>query len=325
MDFGIAVLTFAFVALVLLLGFGLVGGRRKNVIERRLEAIERGVGRGSGTGTGSPQLKVLRDEVLSGMPLLNRWLARARWAGRLRGFIAQAGLEILPGKLILMCAVLGLGIYIAVMYFYPNVILAVLLGAIGAVIPIAYVAFKRTSRMRAFEKSFPEAVDLLGRAVRAGHAFTTGLEMVSTELPDPVAGEFKLVFDEQSFGLPLRDALTNLAERVPIVDVRFFVTALLIHKETGGNLAAILDDLSSVIRDRFKLLRDVRVRTAQGRLTAGILIALPPAMVLLMRTVNPDYVNVLFTDPIGHVMLGGAAALQLVGSFVLWRVVNIQV
>jgi len=325
MDFGIAVLTFAFVALVLLLGFGLVGGRRKNVIERRLEAIERGVGRGSGTGTGSPQLKVLRDEVLSGMPMLNRWLARARWAGRLRGFIAQAGLEILPGKLILMCAVLGLGIYIAVMYFYPNMILAVLLGAIGAVIPIAYVAFKRTSRLRAFEKSFPEAVDLLGRAVRAGHAFTTGLEMVSTELPDPVAGEFKLVFDEQSFGLPLRDALTNLAERVPIVDVRFFVTALLIHKETGGNLAAILDDLSSVIRDRFKLLRDVRVRTAQGRLTAGILIALPPAMVLLMRTVNPDYVNVLFTDPMGHFMLGGAAALQLVGSFVLWRVVNIQV
>jgi len=267
MEIGIAVVTFAIVALILLLGFGLVGGRRKNVIERRLEAIERGVGRGSGTGTGSPQLKLLRDEVLSGMPLLNRWLMRARWAGRLRAFIAQAGVEILPGKLLLWCAVLGLGLYILTSYLYPNVILALIIGAIGAVIPIAYVAFKRTSRLRAFEKTFPEAVDLLGRAVRAGHAFITGLEMVTTELPDPVAGEFKLVFDEQSFGLPLRDALTNLAERVPIVDVRFFVTALLIHKETGGNLAAILDDLSAVIRDRFKLLREVRVRTAQGRLT----------------------------------------------------------
>ena len=119
--------------------------------------------------------------------------------------------------------------------------------------------------------------------------------------------------------------MTNFAERIPIVDVRFFVTALLIHKETGGNLAAILDDLASVIRDRFKLLRDVRVRTAQGRLTAGILIALPPAMILLMRGVNPDYVNVLFTDPVGLYMLGGAALLQIVGSIFLWKIVNIEV
>jgi tight adherence protein B len=151
------------------------------------------------------------------------------------------------------------------------------------------------------------------------------MEMVATELPEPVAGEFKLVFDEQSFGLPLRDALTNFAERMPIVDVRFFVTALLIHKETGGNLAAILDDLASVIRDRFRLLRDVRTRTAQGRLTAGILIALPPAFILLMRTINPEYVMPLFTDVIGRYMLAGAVLLQIVGSIVLWRIVNIKV
>ena len=138
---------------------------------------------------------------------------------------------------------LGLGLYILVPYFYSNPIVALLLGAAGAVAPTAFVAFKRSRRLRAFEKSFPEAIDLLGRAVRAGHAFTTGLEMVATELPEPVAGEFKTVFDEQTFGLPLRDALTNLAGRVPIVDVRFFVTALLVHKETGGNLAQILDDL----------------------------------------------------------------------------------
>jgi tight adherence protein B len=119
--------------------------------------------------------------------------------------------------------------------------------------------------------------------------------------------------------------LTNLAERVPIIDVRFFVTAILIHKETGGNLAQILDDLSHVIRDRFKLLREVRVRTAQGRLTAVILIALPPGMILLMRVLNPDYVNMLFTDPIGPYMLGGAALLQIMGSAMLWKVVNIQV
>jgi len=161
--------------------------------------------------------------------------------------------------------------------------------------------------------------------VRAGHAFTTGLEMVATELPEPVAGEFKTVFDEQSFGLPLRDALMNFTQRVPLVDVRFFVTALLIHKETGGNLAALLDDLSAVIRERFRLLRDVRVRTAQGRLTAGILISLPPAMILLLRVINPDYMMTLFTDPIGPYMLGGAALLQVIGAVVLWKIVNIEV
>jgi len=322
MDMTLAVLTFGIVALILLLGFGLASGGRKNVIGRRLEAIERGVGR---TGAGSPQLKLLRDEVMSSVPRLNRLLLRASWAGRIRAYTAQAGLEILPGKLILWSAVLGLGPYIILPYIYPNHWLAIVAGVLGAAIPWIYVGFKRMARLRAFEKIFPEAVDLLGRAVRAGHAFTTGLEMVATELPQPVSGEFKLVFDEQSFGLPLRDALANFANRVPIVDVRFFVTALLIHKETGGNLAAILDDLASVIRDRFRLLRDVRVRTAQGRLTAGILIALPPAMVLLMRAVNPDYVNVLFTDPIGPYMLGAAALLQIVGSIFLWKIVNIQV
>jgi tight adherence protein B len=321
MDFALAVLTFAIVVLILLLAFALGGRERKNVVGRRLEAIGRGVRRGDD----SPQFKLLRDEVLSGLPRFNRLLLRWGWAERLRGFIAQAGLNILPGKLILWSAVLGLGLYILVPYVYPNPIAALVAGAVGALAPTAFVAFKRSRRLRAFEKSFPEAIDLLGRAVRAGHAFTTGLEMVSTELPEPVAGEFKIAFDEQNFGLPLREALINLAERVPIVDVRFFVTALLIHKETGGNLAQILDDLSHVIRDRFKLLGEVRVRTAQGRLTAGILIALPPAMILILRALNPDYVNLLFTDPLGPYMLGGALLLQIVGSGLLWKIVNIQV
>lgn len=322
MEIALALLTFGIVALVLLLGFGLVGGGRKNVIPRRLEAIERGVGR---SGSGAPQLKLLRDEVMSSVPRLNRLLLRMSWAGRLRKFTVQAGLNILPGRLILLTAILGVGSYLVVQYFYPNRILSLIAGVVGAALPLLFVAYKRTARLGAFEKNFPEAVNLLGRAVRAGHAFTTGLEMVATELPEPVAGEFKLVFDEQSFGLPLRDALTNFAERVPIVDVRFFVTALLIHKETGGNLAALLDDLAGVIRERFRLLRDVRVRTAQGRLTAGILMALPPAFVLIMRGISPDYVTPLFTDVMGRYMLGGAILLQIVGSIVLWRIVNIKV
>jgi len=166
---------------------------------------------------------------------------------------------------------------------------------------------------------------LLGRAVRAGHAFTTGLEIVAKESPDPVASEFRACFEEQNFGLPMRDALINMADRIPLVDVRFFVTALLVQKETGGNLAEILDELARVIRDRFRIYRDVNVRTAQGRLTAIILIALPVFMLLALQGVNPSYVRVLFTDPWGPPLLGFAATLQLIGSILIWRIVHIEV
>ena len=179
--------------------------------------------------------------------------------------------------------------------------------------------------MREFEKNFPEAIDLLGRAVRAGHAFTTGIEMIATELPEPVAREFRITFEEQNFGLPLKEALLNLAERVPLIDVRFFVVAILIQKETGGNLAEILDNLSRVVRERFKILGEVRIRTAQGRMTAGVLIALPPLMALMLVVVNPDYIGVLFTDPAGPYILVAAAIMQVIGSAILWKIVHIEV
>src|SRR5262249_5678372 len=192
-------------------------------------------------------------------------------------------------------------------------------------IPFLVVVFQRRRRLRKFEEYFPEALDLLGRAVRAGHAFTTGLEMIAKECPEPLAGEFRTTFEEQNFGLPLRDALLNLAERVPIIDVQFFVTALMIQKETGGNLAEILDGLSRVIRDRFRIYREVRVRTAQGRLTAGILIALPIFMALVLSVLNPKYIGILFTDPKGPIVLAVAATLQLVGSAILWKIIHFEV
>jgi len=161
--------------------------------------------------------------------------------------------------------------------------------------------------------------------VRAGHAFTAGLEMVSKDSPEPVASEFRTTFEEQNFGLPLRDALSNMAARVPLVDVRFFVTALLIQKDTGGNLAQLLDELARVIRERFRIYREVQIKTAQGRLTAVILIALPMGMLLLMRILNPAYVHVLFDDPLGIRLLMGAAIMQFIGAAILWRIVHIEV
>jgi tight adherence protein B len=149
--------------------------------------------------------------------------------------------------------------------------------------------------------------------------------MVSKESSEPVSGEFRATFEEQNFGLPLRDALLNMAERVPVIDVRFFVTALLVQKETGGNLAELLDELSRLIRERFRIYREVKVRTAQGRLTAAILIALPFFLLIVLQFLNPDYVHVLWTDPIGPIILGIALGLQVIGSLVIWKIVHIEV
>jgi tight adherence protein B len=317
-----AVLTFFIVLIALLLILVLVGGAgHGNIIRGRLEAIEKG------TSYSKPALNVglVRDELLSTIPLLNRLLLRWEWSARLRDFIGQAGLRVRPGKLVLLCAVLGTLTLEIVQVLYGNLLLSAGLAIPVALSPVGYVALKRAGRLRAFERGFPEVIELLSRSVRAGHSFTTGLEIVAGDFPDPIAGEFRTTFDEQRFGLPLRDALLNLCRRVPLMDVRLFVIALLVQKETGGNLAEILDNLAHVIRERFRIAGDVRARTAQGRLTAFVLIALPLAMLALLRTVNPDYVNLLFVDRWGQYMLAAAATSQVIGAALLWKIVRIKV
>jgi tight adherence protein B len=268
---------------------------------------------------------LVRDEMMSSVPWMHRLMLQWTWSSKLQDFVMQSGMAVKPAKLLLMSAVLGLGSYLLSSFILPRFYYALPLAAVATTIPFLVLMFQRRRRLRKFEEYFPEALDLLGRAVRAGHAFTTGLEMISKECPEPLAGEFRTAFEEQNFGLPLRDALLNLAERVPIVDVQFFVTALLIQKETGGNLAEILDGLARVIRDRFRIYREVRVRTAQGRLTAGILIALPIFMMLILSVLNPKYVAVLFTDPSGPMVLVAAAVMQLVGSAILWKIIHFEV
>lgn len=314
-----------FLIIVLIVGavlFAATGGTAPDkVVAKRLDAIERSAKRGSE----SLELKVVRDELLSDVPALHRILLKWKWSDKLRNFIGQAGMKVKPGRLILLSVILALAAYLIVGKAMGNPLLSLLALPVGGVIPIAVVAFKRRARLKAFEKVFPEAIDLLGRAVRAGHSFSTGLEMITTELPEPVAGEFRTTFEEQNFGLPLRDALLNLSERIPLIDVRFFVTAVLIQKDTGGNLAEILDNLSHVVRERFRILGEVKIKTAQGRLTAAILISLPPIMGLVLRFLNPSYMRPLFTDPMGPFIIGLAVFLQVVGSIMLWKIVNIDV
>jgi tight adherence protein B len=315
-------LTFLIV-IVVFLGIWMTIGTdsKQEVVRRRMEAVRKAERRGEV----SMGLKLARDEMLSSVPAVHRLMLHWAWSVRLQERISQAGLTMKAGKLILISACLFLGTAVIVGLFTPMLLVGLLIGICVGLIPYGVVMYLRQKRLRAFEERFPEALDLLGRAVRAGHAFTTGLEMIAKESPEPIAGEFRTTFEEQNFGLPLRDALLNMTERIPSIDVRFFVTALLIQKETGGNLAEILDGLARVIRDRFRIYREVRVRTAQGRLTAGILIALPIFMMLVLMVMNPNYMGVLFHDPKGMLALTVAGIMQVIGSLVIWKIIHIEV
>lgn len=318
----LAIVTFLIVAcVVFVVWLTAGGGAKKDIVSDRLEAVRQVERRGDV----SLEVQILRDEMLSTVPLIDQILAKWAWPGGLKNFVNQAGLTIKPAKIIMLSAVLGLAVYLLVGYIYGEPILSVIAAGLMALVPLGIIAWKRSRRLAKFEEHLPEALDLLGRAVRAGHSFSTGLELIGKECSEPIAGEFRTTFEEQNLGLPLRDSLLNLTERVPLVDVRLLVTALLIQKDTGGNLAEILDELSRVIRERFKIYRDVKVKTAQGRLTAGILIAMPLIMMVLLSGVNPDYIHVLFNDPAGHTLLIVAATMQIVGSLLLWKIVNIKV
>jgi tight adherence protein B len=316
------ILTFCVVLVVFLAIWMLTGSDTKQeVVRRRMDAVRKAERRGDV----SQGLQLARDEMLSSVPVVHRLMLHWSWSVRLQEHISQAGLNMKAGKVVLMSACLGLGTYLIVGAFYPQFPIALILGIGVTCVPFGVIGYLRDKRLREFEEKFPEALDLLGRAVRAGHAFTTGLEMIAKESSEPIASEFRTTFEEQNFGLPLRDALLNLTERVPSIDVRFFVTALLIQKETGGNLAEILDNLARVIRDRFRIYREVKVRTAQGRLTAGILIALPIFMMIVLSALNPTYMSILYEDPKGPVILTVAAAMQLIGSVMLWKIIHIEV
>jgi len=318
----IALLTFVLASAVcLLILFSFTRNSRQDVIQRRIEAVQNAELRG-GANVG---VNLIRDETMSGVPALNRVLLKWSWSSRFKEFTRQAAVDTRPGKILLISALLAVLGFVFASAMHAVFPFPLLVGLAGGAAPMTYIALKRRKRLRQFEESFPEALDLLNRAVRAGHAFTTGLGMIAGESAEPLAGEFRTTFEEQNFGLPLRDALQNLAQRVPLIDVRFFVTALLIQKETGGNLSEILENLAHVIRDRFRIYRDARAKSAHGRLTAAILIVLPVAMVIGLDSVNPHYVKILYGDPLGLRVLWAAAIWQVIGAFLLWKIVKIEV
>jgi tight adherence protein B len=265
-------------------------------------------------------------EQLSNVVRLNSVLGHMeRISAPLQRDLTQAGLtQLTVGMLLLSAACLALLTYLIVKMVTYSTMLGVGFGIVASFAPFFYVRFQKNKRMRKFEEQFPEAIDLVGRALRAGHAFTTGLAMAADEIPAPVGEEFKLLYDRQNFGMPMSDAMKAFAARIPLIDARFFVTAVLTQRETGGNLGEVLDNLASVIRERFKVKRQVRVLTAHGRITGWVLAGLPPALAAAMFVIAPGHLKLLTDDPLGVQMIVGALVLQVMGTLIIRKLVNIR-
>jgi tight adherence protein B len=321
MFFALALVVFVVVTLLVFAAMSLFDQRKAQarLLRDRLSTVQKP------GEQATPDMEFLRDEVMSRIPAFDNYLRRSERVSDLQKTLAQGNIDVRAGNFLMLCAVCALVLAAMTAVAGGNLLFGWIGGLAGFFIPYAYASHKRNKRFQKFEEKFPEAIDTLARAVRAGHAFTTALEMIANEVSEPVAGEFRQLFEEQKFGLPVRDALLNLTDRVPLVDVKFFVTAVMLQRETGGNLAEILDNLSYVIRERFKILRQVRVHTAQGRLTMVLLMALPPTIVVIMRLLNPGFIQPLFADPLGHALIVGGITLQTLGYFVIRKIIRIQV
>jgi len=315
---------FLFIAVVLLvegayLMWNTSKGPEAKRIARRLRLMSAGADRVG------DDVSILKSRMLSDTPALERLLLQAPRIRHLDRLLEQSGLtwsvaELL-GVILLAAAVAGA----IALYFGTTFLLALVAAAIVGMLPVAYVFNARAKRMVKIEQTLPDALDLIGRALRAGHAFPTAVKMVSDELNDPIGGEFRILFDEVNYGISMHTALLNLAARVPVTDLRYFVIAVLIQRETGGNLAELLDNIAAIIRARLKLFGQIRVLSAEGRLSAWILTLLPLGVAFMMNVVNPAFIAVLWKDPMGLRLVTMAVLLMIFGIFWMWRIVKIHV
>jgi len=268
---------------------------------------------------------IIRNEVtMSSVGSIQAALERSPTAGKLKMFLEQAGSPMNVFTFLLVSGIVAMGSYLFLFFMTGNILIGLAAAGITVWIPYLLMKRKRTKRLLKFEEFFPDAIDLVGRALRAGHALPTGLGMVADEMAAPIGPEFRTLFDEQNYGLPLPDALRNFAGRVPVLDARFFVTAVLTQRESGGNLAEVLDNLASVIRDRFKVKRQIRVISAHGRITGWVLACLPPCLAMATLLLNRQYLGTLLHDPLGHQMIYAAVSLQIIGTLIMRKITNIE-
>ncbi len=254
---------------------------------------------------------------------LQRALRHSAFNG-LHTLLAQSQSALTPASFLAYSLVFG-AVAACVVSLFASALFVLAAFSAGASLPFLYARFRRNKRLAKFQETLPDAADLMGRALRAGHSVQQALEIVAHETTGPLAEEFRKLHQEQKFGVPLREALRALAGRVPSRDLKFLVTAIIVQKETGGDLIEILERTTHVIRDRFRVEREVQTYTAQGRLTGWILSALPVVLLLLTAIITPSYSSVMFHDPTGQMLLGGAAALIVTGSFIIRKVVKVEV
>ena len=290
-------------------------------VGRRLSELS---GKNAG-GRQSRSVRLLKEQRLAESPRVEQLLGRLPGIFRLNDFLAQGGVSWRVARYLGYSAGGVLAGFLAGLILLQSGIVALLFGLIGGAVPSLIMMNKRSERLRAIERQLPEAADLISRSLKAGHALTATLQMLADELPDPIASEFGQVSDEISFGSPLNDALQRLAERVPLTDLRYMVVAILIQREAGGNLSEVMTNVSLLIRQRLKLMGDVKTMSAEGRMSAVILCMLPVAISAVFSVVNPDYLVSFWNDPAGPMMLGVALVMMALG--VLWMrvIVRIQV
>ena len=295
--------------------------QQQKIVGQRVEALVRGPQRPSG----APAVDLFRRDILSRLPRLQTLLLRAPRAAALERALEQADWRISVTTFVLLSAVIGGALYVTAQFFWNFLPLSLTLGALGACVPYVILTYKRRKRFDKFLQQFPEAIDLIARAIRAGHAVPTGFEMVAEEMEAPMAEEFRRVYDQQKFGLPLNQALLSLLDRVPLMDVRMLVTAIAIQREVGGNLSEVLDKIAHTIRERMRIRGQVRIYTAQGKMTGTVLAALPIVLGLLIIALNRNYFQILFEHKYGLFMIGAAILLEILGYFWIRKIIHIKI
>ena len=269
-------------------------------------------------------IQITRDDSISSNPTLNRLLSRLNFVKQLDSLIQQADMQITVSRLLTFSVIAGAMAGLA-SYTVMNVLLALVIAVGAAALPLLFVSRKRKQRLIKFNSQLPDTLDLLSRSLQVGHAFSESLHQVASEMPEPISSEFRITFEEQKLGLSTKLALDRLTERVPLPDLHLCVTAIHIQRETGGNLAEILDNLAYVVRERFKIRRQVRVHTAHGRFTAWVLLSLPVALAVALTFINPDHMGVLFKEHMGQMMILGAVVMQTIGYIWIRKVIKIEV
>lgn len=277
------------------------------------------------SGVQEAEFKLAREELMSEIPVFNRWLVKAQAATQLKRIIDQADLQLTVMRLFMFSVIAGLLAVIAISSVVVNLLIIAATGLVAATIPFLHVLWKRQQRLDKFLAILPEALDLMGRALTAGHAFTEALNVVASEMPDPIASEFKQTYDEQNLGLSFKLALNNLTERIPLVDMQLCMTAIMIQRETGGNLAEILEKVAATIRERFRIMEDLKTLTTQSRISAYVLCAVPLFITIAATIISPDYMSILWDDPRGHNLIALAVGMQLCGILMVRKILQIKI